>query len=219
MTRVAIYARVSTADQSTEIQVRDLRAYAERQGWAVSPGHVFVDEGVSGAKDNRPGLDRLRRAVFIGEVDVLLVTAPDRLGRNVVAGLLFVQDLAARGVRLVVLSLGLDTSSPTGRMALTVMLAFAEWERTLILSRTAAGIARARAAGKRFGRPPKLTADQRAETVLRLSNGESSRAVSQALKIPASTVRWIGRQARAESPPGSGPAQATPPPARPSRGT
>ncbi|MGP8019214.1 MAG: recombinase family protein [Thermoplasmata archaeon] len=188
--RVALYARVSTSDQSTEIQVRDLRTYAERQGWTVPTELAFVDEGVSGTKDSRPALDRLRRAVFAGQVDVLLVTAPDRLGRNVVAGLLLVQELAARGVRLVILSLGLDTSSPTGRMALTVMLAFAEWERTLILGRTKAGIARAREKGVRFGRPPDTPSEVVREIVrLRDVERQSWREISETVRVKVSRVR------------------------------
>jgi len=188
--RIAFYARCSTVEQDTEIQVRDLRAYAERQGWVVPPELAFIDEGVSGAKDSRPALDRLRRAVFAGEVDVLLVTTPDRLGRNVLAGLLFVQELAARGVRLVVLSLGLDTSSPTGRMALTVMLAFAEWERTLILGRTRAGIARAREKGVRFGRPP-TTAPEVVREIVRLrdAEGRSWREIAETVRVKVSRVR------------------------------
>lgn len=188
--RIAFYARCSTVEQDTEIQVRDLRAYAERQGWVVRPELAFVDEGVSGTKDSRPALDRLRRAIFAGEVDVLLVTAPDRLGRNVLAGLLFVQDLAARDVRLVVLSLGLDTSSPTGRMALTVMLAFAEWERTLILGRTKAGIARAREKGVRFGRPPKTPSEVVREIVrLRDAEERSWREIAETVRVKVSRVR------------------------------
>jgi putative DNA-invertase from lambdoid prophage Rac len=202
--RVALYARVSTTEQSTELQVRDLLAYAERQGWAVPPELRFTDDGISGVRDNRPALDRLRALARAGKVEIVLATKLDRLGRSVGMILRFWDEADASGVRVVVTDQGIDTSTAAGRLQRTMLAAVAEFEREIILERTQAGIARVRAAGKRFGRPPKISSEQRAECLRRLSNGESSRYVSQALKIPASTVRWLWRQSRIESPPVTG---------------
>jgi DNA invertase Pin-like site-specific DNA recombinase len=197
--RVAIYARVSTTEQSTDAQVDRLQSFCVAQGWGQAL--VFRDDGVSGVRDNRPQLDALRERTRRGEISAVVVTKMDRLGRSLGMILRFWDEADAAGVRVIVTDQGIDTSTPAGRFQRNMLAALAEFERELILERTQAGIARARAAGKRFGRPPKITEDQRAECLRRLSNGESSRAVSQALKIPAGTVRWIWREARLQSPP------------------
>jgi len=200
--RPAVYARVSTSEQSCDAQVERLtRACRDRD---LGEPVVYRDDGVSGARDNRPELDRLREQLRRGLVSVVVVTKLDRLGRSVGMVLRLWDEAEAAGTRVIVTDQGIDTSTPAGRFQRTMLAAVAEFERELILERTQAGIARARAAGKRFGRPPKITADQRAECIRRLSIGESSRVVSQALKIPASTVRWIWRSARAETPPRPG---------------
>jgi DNA invertase Pin-like site-specific DNA recombinase len=200
--RVAIYARVSTSEQTTDAQVERLVTACRERG--LGDPLIFRDDGISGVRDNRPQLDLLRERILRGEVSTVFVTKIDRLGRSLGMILRFWDETEASGVRVVVTDQGIDTSTPAGRLQRNMLAALAEFERELILERTQVGIARARAAGKRFGRPPKITDSQRAECLSRLSNGESSRAVSQAVKIPASTVRWIWRQARAETPPPPG---------------
>jgi DNA invertase Pin-like site-specific DNA recombinase len=198
----AIYARVSTSEQTTESQVESLRSYCLSRG--LGEPAVFRDDGISGVRDNRPQLDALRERIRRGEVSAVIVTKIDRLGRSVGMVLRFWDEAEAAGVRVVVTEQGIDTSTPAGRLMRTMLAAVAEFERELILERTALGIARARAAGKRFGRPPKYSDADREEILRRLSNGDSSRVVSSALKIPAGTVRWIWREARAETPPRPG---------------
>ena len=200
--RAALYARVSTAEQSTDAQVERLtRASLER---GLGDPLVFRDDGISGVRDNRPELDKLRSLIKEGRVGAVLVTKMDRLGRSLGMILRFWDECDAAGVRIIVSDQAIDTSTPAGRLQRNMLGALAEFERELILERTQAGVARARAAGKRFGRPPKITEDQRAEIRSRLSNGQSSRTVSMAMKIPASTVRWLWRQARVASPPAPG---------------
>jgi putative DNA-invertase from lambdoid prophage Rac len=197
--RAAIYARVSTAEQSCDAQVERLRSYCVAQGW--DDPLVFRDDGISGVRDNRPQLDALRERIHRGEVSTVVVTKMDRLGRSLGMILRFWDECDGVGVRVVVTDQLIDSGTPSGRLQRNMLAALAEFERELILERTTAGIARARAAGKRFGRPRTITDDQRAECLRRLSNGESSRDCAQALKIPASTVRWIWREARIRTPP------------------
>lgn len=205
--RAAVYARVSTTEQSTDAQVERLtRACSER---GLGDPLVFRDNGISGVRDNRPELDKLRTLIQAGRIGAVVVTKMDRLGRSLGMILRFWDECDAAGVRVIVTDQAIDTSTPSGRLQRNMLGALAEFEREIILERTATGIARARAAGKRFGRPPTITPDQRAECVRRLSNGESSRDIAQALKIPAGTVRWIWRAARLESP--RGPEASVPP--------
>lgn len=208
----AVYARVSTAEQTTDAQVERLLAACRDRG--LGDPVVFRDDGISGVRDNRPQLDRLCAQIAEGRVSAVLVTKVDRLGRSLGMILRFWDLADSAGVRVVVTDQGIDTSTAAGRLQRNMLAALAEFERELILERTQAGIARARAAGRRFGRPPKYSEAQREEILRRLSNGESSRAVSTALRIPAGTVRWIWREGRAETPPRAGLA----PPPRDTRG-
>jgi putative DNA-invertase from lambdoid prophage Rac len=198
----AIYARVSTLEQRTDAQVDRLTSACRERG--LGDPIVFREEGISGVRDNRPQLDRLRELIVSGQVSVVVVTKIDRLGRSLGMILRFWDEADAAGVRVVVTDQGIDTSTAAGRLQRNMLAALSEFERELILERTQAGIARARAAGKRFGRPPKYSEPLREEILRRLSNGESSRAVSSALKVPAGTIRWIWRVARAETPPPAG---------------
>jgi DNA invertase Pin-like site-specific DNA recombinase len=148
--RAAIYARVSTTDQHVENQLAELRSYAERRGWTEVE---YVDRGVSGAKDRRPALDELLKAAKRRKFDVLVVWRLDRLGRNLRHLILLLDELHALGVAFVSLAEGIDATTPAGRLQLHVLGAIAEFERARIQERVRAGLARARAQGKRLGRP------------------------------------------------------------------
>lgn len=144
------YARVSTEDQSCQPQLDALqRASCEK---------TFTDEGVSGKLGSRPGLDECLAYLRAG--DTLVITKLDRLGRSLKNLIELSASLGERGVGLKVLDQGIDTTTPIGRMFFHVVGAFAEFERDLIVERTLAGLATARAAGKVGGRPRKLTARQ-----------------------------------------------------------
>src|SRR5690606_35357589 len=144
--RTALYARVSTTDQDPENQLLELRAYAEARGWQA---REYVDHGVSGAKESRPALDTLLKDARRRRFDVLVVWRLDRLGRNLRHLVLYLYELQALGVAFVTLGEGIDTSSPAGRLQLHILLAMAELERARIAERVRAGVARARAQGRR----------------------------------------------------------------------
>jgi len=148
--KAAIYARVSTTDQHVENQLAELRQYGECRGWTVVE---YVDKGVSGAKDRRPALDDLLKAARRRRFDVLVCWRLDRLGRNLRHLILLLDELQALGIAFVTLGEGIDTSTPAGRLQLHVLSAIAEFERERIRERVLAGLARARAQGRRLGRP------------------------------------------------------------------
>src|SRR5262245_53449918 len=148
--RVAVYARVSTVDQTTENQLLELRRYVEARGWTATE---YVDTGVSGSKDRRPALDQLSADVRRHTVDAVVCWRLDRLGRNLRHLVLLLDEWQGRGVAFVTLGEGIDTSTAAGRLVAGVLGSIAEFERSRIQERIHAGLARARAQGKRLGRP------------------------------------------------------------------
>lgn len=153
MGRVALYARVSTQDQSVENQLVALRDWARARGHEVVG--EYTDEGISGAKgrDKRPALDALMKDATRGKFDMLAATALDRLGRNLRHLVGLFAELDALRVDVFVQNMALDTSTPVGRLTFNVMGAFAEFERELTRERTRLALDRARRNGKRLGRP------------------------------------------------------------------
>jgi len=149
--RCAIYARVSTTEQTCENQLLELRRYCLARGWTVFK--EYLDEGVSGSKDRRPALDELLRAARRRRFDVLVCWRLDRLGRNLRHLILLLDELQALGIDFVTLGEGLDTSTPAGRLQLHILSAIAEFERSRIQERVVAGLARAKAQGRKRGRP------------------------------------------------------------------
>ena len=140
--RVAVYARVSTTRQaqaqSIEQQLDRLRAAAAERGWELDDQHVYRDDGYSGARMGRPGLDRLRDHAALAELDVVLVTAPDRLARNYVHQVLLIDELAARGCQVEFLDRPMS-ADPHDQLLLQIRGAVAEYERTLITERMRRG--------------------------------------------------------------------------------
>ncbi|MGB8799433.1 MAG: recombinase family protein [Candidatus Acidiferrales bacterium] len=150
--RVALYARVSTfLGQDPEMQLRELREYCQRRGWAIAG--EFVDIGISGAKEKRPELDRLIAEAHRRRFDSVVVWKFDRFARSVSHLLRALETFKALGIEFVSLSEQLDTSTPAGKMVFTVLGAVGELERSLIAERVRAGLRNARAKGKRLGRP------------------------------------------------------------------
>ncbi|MGH7338561.1 MAG: recombinase family protein [Myxococcota bacterium] len=178
--RAALYARVSSNEQHVDAQLTQLREYSSRQGWSAQE---FVDEGQSGAKARRPALDAMVAAVHKRQIDALVITKLDRLGRSVSHLCDVASKLRAAGVRLVVLDQGVDTETATGELLFHVLGAVAQFERSLIVERTRAGLAAARRRGKRLGRRPVL--DQRGrERAQRLARaGRSVREVAKLLEV------------------------------------
>lgn len=151
--RVALYLRVSTAEQTVENQEVVLRAVADKRGWTIVG--VYRDEAISGAKgrDKRPGFDRLWKDAARRKFDLVAAWSVDQLGRSLADVATFMVDLRGYGVDLYLDKQAVDTTTPSGRALLQVAGVFAEWEREMIRERTIAGQARAKAAGVRFGRP------------------------------------------------------------------
>lgn len=187
MSRVFAYCRVSTLEQNTENQRREIEA----AGFAIRPQRL-IEEYVSGsvAAAERPGFMRLLDRMENG--DVLIVTKLDRLGRNAMDIRKTVELLAASEIRVHCLALGgVDLTSPAGKMTMQVISAVAEFERDLLLERTHAGISRAKASGKRFGRPPALNNEQKLEVLARIDAGESISAIAREFETTRQTILRI----------------------------
>lgn len=149
--RAAIYARVSTGEQTPENQLLRLREVAARAGWTIV--HEYV-ETASGASPSRPQMDRLMKDAARRRFDVLLAWDVSRLGRSLTQLVGLFEAPRALNVGLILEQQGVDTSTPAGRALLGVAAVFAEFERAMILERTKAGMERARARGSQIGRAP-----------------------------------------------------------------
>lgn len=149
--RAAIYARVSTGDQTPENQLLRLREVADRAGFAVVEEYV---ETASGAAPSRAGMDRMLSDAARRRFDILLAWDVSRLGRSLTQLVDLFDTLRALGIDLILEQQGVDTSTPAGRAMMQMSAVFAEFERAMIVERTRAGMERARARGKRIGRPP-----------------------------------------------------------------
>lgn len=179
--RAAIYARVSTANHGQDVgmQVRELRQFCETRGWQVVG--EYLDEGISGAKEKRPELDRLMADAHKRRFDVVTVWKFDRFARSVSHLLRALETFNSLGVGFVSLSESLDTSTPAGKMVFTVLGAVAELERSQIAERIRAGLRNARAKGKRLGRP-RVLLDAARIAVLR-AQGRSWREITLEMGI------------------------------------
>ena len=184
--RVAIYARVSTANngQDPAMQTRELREYCERRGWNVAG--ECVDVGISGTKEKRPELDHLMADAHRRKFDVVIVWRFDRFARSVSHLLRALETFNALGIAFVSLSEQMDTTTPTGKMVFTVLGAVAELERSLIVERVKAGLRNARAKGKRLGRP-KRDVDASAIGALR-AQGLPWRSIAVRLGVGLATL-------------------------------
>jgi DNA invertase Pin-like site-specific DNA recombinase len=154
MKRAVLYLRVSTLDQTTANQERELRQAAERAGWQVTK--VYKDHGISGAKgrDKRSAFDALHKAAARRDFDVVMAWNVDRLGRSLQDLVAFLSELHALKVDLFLHQQGLDTTTPAGKAMFQMLGVFAEFERSIIQERVRAGLARARSEGKTLGRKP-----------------------------------------------------------------
>jgi DNA invertase Pin-like site-specific DNA recombinase len=148
--RAAVYVRVSTTEQETGLQETELKEYCERRGWTPI---LYRDHGQSGAKQDRPALSSLLSDLRKRKVDVILVWSLDRLARSLKQLLNIAEECKSLGVDLVSLRQNIDTTLPAGRLTFQILGAVAEFERELLRARVVAGMAQARRAGKRIGRP------------------------------------------------------------------
>ena len=184
--RVAIYARVSTSDQTCDLQLRELRQYVAARCWETTS--EYVDTGWSGAAAARPELDRLLKDARMRRFDVVVVWKLDRWGRSVAASVKSIQELASLGVRFMAITQNIDTDddNPMSRFLLHILAAFAELERELIRERVTAGVRAAKARGKQVGRPKRIF---RRDEVIRLrAEGVSWRDIAKNLGVPVATL-------------------------------
>lgn len=193
MNRCALYARVSTVEQDTMMQVRELRQFAEARSWQVVG--EYVDTGFCGATDKRPQLDKLMQDAHKRRFDAVVVWKFDRMARSVSHLLRVLETYQALGIAFVSLTEQIDTTTPAGKMIFTVLGAVAELERELIVERVKAGLRNARAKGKRLGRPP-VAVDVRRVNQLR-SAGMTWQAVSEEMGIARGTVFGAWRAEKA----------------------
>jgi len=184
---IAIYARVSTSNQSTDGQVAECRAYAERCGYTVSEIYTETISGTTG-KDERPELSRLLQDAFLKKYDAVVVYSIDRVGRSLKNCLEILETLKTHKVHFISFSQQIDTSSATGQLIFNIFASLASYERTQIFERTALGRARAKERGVKFGHPSRY--NESVGTAIRelRSRGCGIREIASQLQIGCGTV-------------------------------
>jgi len=191
--RAALYLRVSTTDQTTDNQERELRAAAKRMRHIIV--EVYADNGISGSKsrNGRPAFDRLHRDAARRQFDIVMAWSVDRLGRSLQDLVGFLSELHALKIDLYLHQQGLDTTTPAGKAMFQMLGTFAEFERALIQERVRAGMARAKAkgtkSGKPIGRPVIHPARRAAIRTAYEAGGVSLRAVATQFGVGVETVR------------------------------
>ena len=188
--RVAFYLRVSTGEQTTENQRRELEQVAKRSGWNVV--EVYEDAGVSGAngREKRPAFDKLLNDATARQFDLVAAWSVDRLGRSLQHLVAFLGERHALKIDLYLHQQGIDTTTPAGEAMFQMMGVFAQFERAMIQERVKSGLSRARASGKRLGRPP-VAARKRAEVLKLRQAGMSVRNIARTAGLAPGTVQRI----------------------------
>jgi DNA invertase Pin-like site-specific DNA recombinase len=195
--RVAVYARVSTDDQSPINQIDALTEVGRRLRWEIV--EIFVDQGISGAKARRPRLDQLLKGVHRREFDLIATWSIDRLSRSLPDLLALLGEFHAKGVGLYLHQQAIDTSTPAGRTMFQMMGVFAEFERAILVERVKAGLARARASGKRLGRP-RLSDEIINRIRIELEAGRGIHATAKRLGVGVGSVQRVKAELRASLP-------------------
>ncbi len=186
--RVALYARVSTTDQSTDSQLLDLRRYTQERNWHVF--REYCDNGISGTKDSRPALNELMNDAKKRRFDVVLVWRFDRFARSTKHLILALEEFRNLGIDFVSYQENIDTSSPLGGAIFTIISAVAQLERDIIAERVKAGLRRAVEAGKQLGRPNGTSLD--VEAIHRLkSEGLSFLQIAKRVGTSKSSVARV----------------------------
>jgi DNA invertase Pin-like site-specific DNA recombinase len=195
--RAALYLRVSTGEQTTANQAEALKAVAAHRGWSIV--ETYEDAGISGGKgrDKRPGLDAALKDASRGRYDVLCAWSVDRLGRSLADLVNGLQELHAAKVDLFLHQQALDTTTPAGKAMFGMMGVFAEFERSMIVARVNAGLARAKIqgtkSGKAIGRPRiKAKVEQRIRN--ELAAGHGILKVASIVGVGSGTVQRVARE-------------------------
>lgn len=187
--KVALYTRVSTHEQSSDMQHRDLLQYCAQRGWTVA--REFTDHGISGTRERRPGLDQLMAECRKRKVDTVLVWRFDRFARSTKHLIAALEEFQHLGIGFVSFQEGIDTASPLGKAVFTIISAMSELERNIIVERIKGGLRRAKALGKHIGRPGLATPDLRHQIGQLHRQGQSLRTISRTMGISRSLVHRI----------------------------
>ena len=192
--RAALYLRVSTDRQTIANQREDLQKLCAYRGWEIVA--EYSDEGISGTKgrDKRPGLDAMLKDAARRRFDIAIFWSVDRLGRSTAKVAKMMEELDSFGVKQFYHKESIDTSTAHGRAMLQMAAVFAALERDMIAERVKAGLARAKAEGKRLGRAP-VSARKRQEITTRRAEGLSYRATAEACGVALSTVYKVLKEA------------------------
>jgi DNA invertase Pin-like site-specific DNA recombinase len=194
MKRAVLYLRVSTIDQTTANQERELRQVALRMGWEVTK--VYRDHGISGAKgrEKRPAFNAMHRDATQRKFDVVMAWSVDRLGRSLQDLVFFLSELHALRVDLFLHQQGLDTTTPAGKAMFQMLGVFSEFERSIIQERVRAGLRRAKSEGKQLGRPPIAPAlENRIREALNETGRPGVRVIAKRFGVGPGTVQRISR--------------------------
>jgi DNA invertase Pin-like site-specific DNA recombinase len=188
MKKVALYARVSTDKQTTENQLNELRAVANRMGYVIT--QEYVDNGISGAKSriDRPSLDAMMKDAVRGRFDMVMCWSIDRLGRSLQNLIEILNELQSVKVDLYFLQQAIDTSSPMGKMIYSILGALGSYERELIRERVIAGQQRAKNEGKQIGRPSQINDALKESIKLLRSKGMAIKKIAKTLSIGVGSV-------------------------------
>ena len=188
--KVALYCRVSTStkDQTTENQLRELKSYCDRMGYEVVK--IYEDE-VSGAKsrEKRPAYSELCKDAFLKKFDVIIGWDVSRFSRSLKEFVHFLSDMDEKGIGVIAVKNGLDTSSSSGRMMMKLIGVLEEWNREMLIERTNAGLARTVANGTKLGRKSVLTPSIRRKILDLKENGSSIRTIANEIGINRGAVQ------------------------------
>jgi DNA invertase Pin-like site-specific DNA recombinase len=183
--KVALYTRVSTLDQSVEMQSSDLRRYCDQRGFEVYK--EYSDQGISGTKDKRPGLDELMADARKRKFDAVLCWRFDRFARSTKHLIISLEEFRNLGIDFISYQENIDTASPLGKAMFTIVSAIAELERNILLERVRAGLKRAKENGAILGRPKRLDLDVKELQKMR-KKGLSFRQIAKQVKACPGTV-------------------------------
>ena len=193
-TLAACYVRVSRSDQNSQMQTDETTGLIERRGWTLHAR--YADEGISGSHDRRPSLKAMMDAARKKRFSVIVVYRCDRLFRSLRDLILTIDELASLGIGFVSVHESFDTTTPQGRLMMSMVAAFAEFERSVLIERTRSGLDAARRRGVRLGRP-RVDVDLAKATRLR-AQGLSFRDVAKAMGVKVATLhRALAAERRA----------------------
>ena len=184
--KIAIYTRVSTQDQSVDMQITDLRRYCDQRSLEVYK--EYSDQGISGVKDRRPGLDELMSDAKKKKFDAVLCWRFDRFARSTKHLITALEEFRHLGIDFISYQENIDTSSPLGKAMFAIVSAIAELERNILLERVRAGLRRTRENGAILGRPRRLDLNVKELRKMRDKEKLSLRQIAKRVKASPATV-------------------------------